>query len=473
MSDVIEHAVLIPDDEKLNLQAGDMFDRIINLKLTCVDVATKTVEVFVIRSDYELVFPSSTVPVDGAITPSMFGRYIIRRCTYKPSIKVQTKMVSSNTGVTTDIYINNFFLLTEDGKHLRSFNSSKYRIEKVEIAMGYWSQFRIGKELDIETSMSLEDYFNIDAKKGADKLTLTGTIVVTTDKLPPDSILHIKAFVADIYSSPVAVSELVSDGKVDEALKNPVASSGTGFKQILYDNITRRYINKERIQISGLKRGRKLQAISDIKDAEVSVSYDKSGLMATEDADKYGVRVYLSKEAEKVQIRKVKDSKGEEKDKILYFEAGWTMGHTIARIMSFVDTSLDFTFTNHGDMLIYTPEEGADPESLNKAFEAQGLYKDTVLAQSKLYNSKLPAVYNINVDAVATITCPFFTFIEPFQFVEFSSRYALTSMVSYFASYSPTVYRFLVISAQISFATVDDTNEVQLTAVSQQNGSES
>ena len=102
---------------------------------------------------------------------------------------------------------------------------------------------------------------------------------------------------------------------------------------------------------------------------------------------------------------------------------------------------------------------------LYTSFFKEGVYKDTVLVNKALYDNKLPAVYNINVDAVATIVCPFFTFFEPFQYVEFARRYALTSLVSYFASYSPTIYRFLVINALISFATVDEVNEVQITAV--------
>ena len=145
---------------------------------------------------------------------------------------------------------------------------------------------------------------------------------------------------------------------------------------------------------------------------------------------------------------------------------GWTVGQTVARIMSYMDKELDYTFSLDGDILIYTPTEMQDAEGLTKAFHSQNLYKNTVLANSKLYNGRLPAVYNINIDAVATIVCPFFTFIQPFQYVEFASRYALTSVVTYFASYKPTIYRFLVISATISFATVDDVNEVQITAVS-------
>ena len=445
-----------------------MFDKIINIKISCVNITSgkREREAFVIRSDYELIYPDSTVPVDGTILPHLRNSCIIRRCTMKPSIKVQTKMVSSNTGISTDVYISNFFLLTQDGKHLRSFNNSQYKIETVEIAMGYWGQFRVGKESE-NSAPTYDEYFNIEAKNGADKITLTGTIVVTTDKLPPDSVLHIKGYVADVYSSPVAVSEI---NTAEKALSNPVASSGKDFEKVCYDLITRRYLNKHYFtdgEGRKLKTGRSNVAVSDITDFLVPVNFDtETGMMATGDADKYGVKVYLSNEAKKVNIPKKFASDGSEQENVLYFESGWTVGQTVARIITYMEAELDYTFTKTGDVLIYTTGEVTDPQKLNEAFSTEGLYKDTVLANKKIYNNRLPAVYNINVDAVATIVCPFFTFFEPFQYIEFASRYALTSLVSYFASYAPTIYRFLVINATVSFATTEDVNEVQITAVS-------
>ena len=463
-----DKAVFITDEQKLNLTAGDMFDKIINIKINCVNVASgkRERESFVIRSDYELIYPDSSFPIDGDVAPYLRNSCIIRRCTMKPSIKVQTKMVSSNTGISTDIYISNFFMLTKDGKHLRSFNNSQYKIETVEIAMGYWGQFRIGKESE-SLVPTYDEYFEIEAKNGADKLTLTGTIVVTTDKLPPDSVLHIKGYVADVYSSPVAVSEV---NTAQKAMSNPVASSGKDFEKVCYDLITRRYLNKHYFtdgEGSKLKTGRRNVAVSDITDFLVPVKYDtETGLLSVSDADKYGVKVYLSNEAKKITIPEKTDSSGNKVENVLYFESGWTIGQTIARIITYMEAELDYTFTKTGDVLIYTTEEVTDPQKLNEAFSSEGLYKETVLANKKIYNNRLPAVYNINVDAVATIVCPFFTFFEPFQNIEFASRYALTSVVSYFASYAPTIYRFLIINATISFATTEDVNEVQITAVS-------
>jgi hypothetical protein len=328
--------------------------------------------------------------------------------------------------------------------------------------MGYWGQF---KRADESLPMTYDDYFTIKAENGADKITMTGSIVVTTEKLPPDSMLHIKGYVADIYGSPVTVSKIATP---ERALSNPVASSGTDLEKVMFENITRRYFNKHSI-IDDTDKLHLLAVnvtVSDIMNLPVKLVL-KDGLMSEANAKQYGVHVYLSDEAKKLVLRKKKDGEGNEKDQNIYFEAGWTIGQTITRIMSYLDADLEFTFSNQGDVLIYTPEEMIENlQSIQESYEKQGLYKQTVLANPIQYDGKIPAVYNINVDAVATITCPFFTFIEPFQYVEFASRYAITSTVSYFASYSPTILKFLVISATISFATVDDVNEVQITAVS-------
>lgn len=464
MNDIVE---FINDESKLDLKPGDLFDKIINLKLTCYDKEHKKAEEFVIRSDYELILPDSNFSNEG----NRKG-FIIRKCTHKPSIKVQCKMVTSNVGTSIDVFVSNFFLLTADGKHLRSFNEQQYKIASVEIVMGYWGQLKDSLNPDTDNA---DDYYNIKAVNGADRIVINGgkPIVVTTEKLPPDSAIHIKGYVGDIYSSPVAISTVKTPSK---ALEKPVASSGTEFEQVLFKNVTRRYINGNiRLRENNASDVLSYNMVAPVSPEDSAkgiaignkiVTPDGDGLLSVSDAQNYGVKVYLSEEAKKVQIHKVYDSDNNEVGKRVYFEPGWTIGMTVSRIMSYMDKELEYTFSLDGDVLIYTPTEMQDPEALSKAFKAEGLYENTVLANKELYNNRLPAVYNINIDAVATIVCPFFTFIQPFQYVEFASRYALTSLVSYYAQYAPTISRFLVISASISFATVDDVNEVHITAVS-------
>ena len=156
-------------------------------------------------------------------------------------------MVTSNVGTSIGITVSNFFMLTQDGKHIRSFNESKYVITAIEVVMGYWGQLKDSLNPDETNSEKLlQDYFDVKAVNGADKISITNgkPIIVTTEKLPPDSAIHIKGFVADIYSSPVAITKVATP--VD-ALSKPVASSGTDLETLLFEQITRRYASGHKI----------------------------------------------------------------------------------------------------------------------------------------------------------------------------------------------------------------------------------
>lgn len=319
---------LLPDNKKIDINSNDLLDRIINLKIDIGIPATKTepakiLDSFVIRSDYELVFPDMSFS-DSISSEQAKGRYIIRRCTKKPSIKVQCNMVTANLGTSVDVFISNFFILTQDGKHLRSFSADKYAVIKVEIAMGYWGQFE-------DDTMDIEKYYQINAVKGADKITMVSPIVVTTDKLPPDSVLHIHGYVGDIFSSPVAVSGIDS---YDKASENPTTSSNSDLEELLYNQITKRYLKTHSVEAKSVSdSSNKLKLVED------------TGVMTDSDADKLGVQVFLSSGAKEVTIDKKVDSDGTEQEAIVYFEAGNTIGQTISRIISSLDEALEYQFT--------------------------------------------------------------------------------------------------------------------------------
>ena len=173
----MSRAEFISDERKLNLQPNDIFDRIINLKIHCAEkdkngnIVADSQEAFVIRSDYELVYPDTSFDTD---RKAERGRFIIRRCTQKPSIKVQCKMVTSNVGTSIGITVSNFFMLSADGKHLKSFNASKYVITAVEIVMGYWGQLKDSIDFTKSDEELLQNYFTLLPINGADKISMTG-----------------------------------------------------------------------------------------------------------------------------------------------------------------------------------------------------------------------------------------------------------------------------------------------------------
>ena len=65
-------------------------------------------------------------------------------------------------------------------------------------------------------------------------------------------------------------------------------------------------------------------------------------------------------------------------------------------------------------------------------------------------------------------TCPFFYFLDPFDVIEFKSRYALGGIVSYYANFNASEDKFYALWVTVSFATVEDINECQITCTGSQ-----
>lgn len=444
------------NENKVNLTAEEMFDRVINLKITCTDGKVK--DTFVIRSDYELVYMGETMLNDLANPQRKMG-YLVRKCTHKPSITFNATYVSAEVGTSIDITISNFYIFTPDGKTLQSFNASKYHVISVEVYMGYFGQFK--NSLLENPLTAYEEYFNLRAGNGADKITITEPIVVTTDKLPPDYTLRMHGYVAGVYTSPIDINPLITE---ELTLAHPVAVSGKTLKEILYNEITKRYLNRNKLPDVSTKI---MYPVSELTSLPIPLVLNKTtGRLNDADAQMYGVQVYLSKKAQEVSIRKMIDGEGKEKSATFTFSPGLTIGQTMSRLLSFLNSKLQFRYNNQGDMLVYTTEEADKIDVLSEEFAEQ--YNTTTL--KNYYQNELPAVYNINIDALATITCPFFFFVEPFQKVKFASQYALTSLASFFVNYEKAEYEFFIIKMVISFATVENINTVQLIGVPKTEG---
>lgn len=457
--------IFLQGKEKLSLDEFAIYDRIINVKIIVQDRdskdAHKADDVFIIRSDYEVYYPTQNVAsfADG-ITPKTFG---IRKCVYKPSIKLDYKMLTSSVGGSIDLYISNFYILTSDGKSLRNFNASKYKILRVEITMGYFGQFKNTiNTKEINPEKLFNQLFDFTPRNGADSLVLTGdSIVVTTDKLPPDYTLHIHGYVGNILESTDGKSSVKTSAE-SEIFTSIKSSNPKSINNILFEEITRRFFNNKYVKGSAKLRDKIYTATNISTMFDTEIIFDESGKMSEPDALKYGIKVVTSKGVDKINFEPAVSSDDTNETFTAYFVTGATVGKTLNRILSYVSSDLLYTTTNDGTILVYTKEEALNTDDLTKQWEAQKVYSSTV--SDKMYNNKLPAVYNINTDALTTIVCPFFTFIEPFQQLEFKTAYTITDKANFYASYDNSIYLFNVIRSTVSFATVDDINEVTIIA---------
>ena len=294
--------------DSLQLQAGDLFDRVINLKfLTSEQVTNKEggngveryVDEFVLRSDYELVDTKFVENVaNGTVSYSQDKKIsCIRKCRLKPSVKVQYKQVAGNTQIELDIFIQNFFMLDSKGKTLMSFSNAKGRLASVEIQMGYFGQFADFFKGNKNGVPTLEQYFDFTVKpEGVQTITCNVTYC-QTDKLPPDSTMHIHGFVGSCYTQPVTDKMVTDDNQTSSIELSTVDTSSVymyekgkntfrfkSFAHYLYNNVTRRFL-RSKIPATNIKEVKNLKI--KFKDDDVCLDDDSSL--------KYGVIVFLSK----------------------------------------------------------------------------------------------------------------------------------------------------------------------------------
>ena len=424
---------------------NDLIDRVINVKITTKSFSTSEEEniedVFVIRSDYEIVELSN-------------GTYTIRKCAMKPSIKVQYEQVSSGTAISIDLFLSNFFVMTKDGRTLMSFNQQTYDILKVEIQMGYLGQFNalLGLSDGVNISdLTYKDLFDFDNEgAGIQTIVINDVEKVTTDKLPPDYTLHIHGYVGNTLSIADTPMQDISYSKIPESAY--FSAKDKPIPSLFYKYVTRRFINNNNIT----EKTKKVPTI------------ESDGFLSEENAKEYGVKVLCSTKVQELTLPEIKDSEGNIKEVSDYMFFGGnlnTVDSTIQRIIEFTIKDITYTRLNNGDILVVCTDE-LTQNNLADLFED---IKDIVNENTQLranFSNKIPCVYNLNIDALATIVCPFFTWINPFQYLYFETRYSLTSTVSFYANFNPSIYKFYAIRNSVSFATVEDENEMQITAIS-------
>lgn len=438
-------STLMTDKEKsegiYSFTKEDLFDRIINLKLTTKNTATNVaVDTYVIRSDWEMYYPDMYKVAQGSRNIKDITSGYIRRCSQKPSIKVQYKQVATGTAIEIDIFVSNFIMLASDGRTLMQFNNLTYPLGQVEIQMGYWGQFS-------NKPATMEELFDFRRNKNADTIVCSVSYV-QTDKLPPDATLHIHGFVGTCFNPPI-----VSGGEYKDSyayISNPVSiSNNTNYlEDYVFTNITRRFLRLP------------------VLDREVTYN-EETGLMSVTDAKLYGVKVFFSEELESVCNKhwsnKLKKEDGTTTDVKIVGHYSESIVKALNLMRDELGIDLSFKALTDGNFIAFLADEAEDSETLAKGLQRYKLEdKDILNAGSvgaNIYKNTLPAVENITTDALCTIVCPFFYFLNPFDLIKFKSRYALSGIVSYYADFTAKESKFYALYMTVSFATVDNIND--------------
>lgn len=473
-NDKADYSALLADKSKCELGALDIFDKVINLKLTVSEKDANGNPVpkseYVIRSDYEMYFPKLMSSISNRNFDGLTGEpsCYIRKCIYKPSIKVQYKRVSMSTPVSIDIFINNFYMLDKSGKMIKSFNNESFQLTKVELAMGYFGQFAASMKTDESKPIEIAQLFDFDADKlkgnGITLITMSDVNYVQTDKLPPDMTVHIHGYVGNLYSDklqdlsvekglPTNYEDIISKETVINYKAMNKNKRSTILEETFYQAVTRNWVRE-----GSLPKDTTIKLMN-------SKNFTVAGVLSDADAEKYGVQVYFSdgakKFAEQYDKDKIqKDAEGNEvKPAALKIPSASTaMEKANAVKNTYALENMYITpIPSNGNLLAYMAEEQTTPSKMLKDTLLEGEYKKGTV---ELYwKDKLPAVYNITVDALCTIVCPFFFFLNPFQKFYFKSRYALGGLVSYYANFNAAEDEFYALWQTVSFATVEDVNE--------------
>lgn len=468
---------LLADEAKGNLGALDLFDRVINLKLT-----TANGDEYVVRSDYETYYPEmmKAVSENKAESLASLNKCYIRKCQYKPSIKVQYKRVSFSTPIAIDIFVNNFFMLDKSGKMLKSFSNISNPLYKVELAMGYFGQFKRAMQKGEASAIPVEALFDFDHNKlkghGITVITMCNVEYVQTDKLPPDMTVHIHGYVGNLYVSDLeSLGEDVAKNYDEIMSKNKAIQFETTTNEqqtllgtVFYECVTKNWLRgKDKVPDDILKNLLH-------PDQPANMTLRKS--LNDKQAKRYGVRVFFSVGAEDYareydKVNNIQNNKQEAFKKIVVTirKASNALAKVNAiknalKLDDFCATPIPFT----GDILIYRSKEISSAEDMLTGTPLGKEYENDAVAV--YWDNKLPAVYNITTDALCTISCPFFFFLNPFQRFFFKSAYALGGLVSYHANFTASEDTFYALWQTVTFATVENVNECTIICTGSRRG---
>lgn len=424
MSDAADNKVLtfFKDKSETKLDTFDLFDRVINVRLDAVTQNGRH-EVIVLRSDWE--------PVHEYYSGVDTVRF--RKCVHKPSISFKYKQVARSTSIDVNLYVSNFVLFTADGNMLTAFSAREYKVERMTVVMGYFGQTARNEPA------SWGDYIDITPQPGMDMIVCDTITGVFTPKLPPDLTLQITAACANSLAVPKGQDEMLSfDELVGSGALTEVKSGEGGVLGLIEDNVLKYYNPK-------------------------TWNENPTGFsqVALNESARY--KVSATERVRKMEFQPLTDADGNSvmplfKDNM---GAGLTVGQALTYVLGMAGiTDVQFKLTTDG-IFLYTRGDLDDPDNVADAF--QDVYKESAL--ERYYGGMLPAVSSIEVNVTATVVCPFFAFIGPFQRFKFENRYAVGSQVSYWVrggEEDKAKNTYYALSVEVSFSTVDDDNEMQM-----------
>jgi hypothetical protein len=492
---------VIPDtkmfDDSVAKQA--LFDRIINVQITRAPNEGETVKdwanhTFTIRSDYEIVEGNK-------------GKQI-QKCHIKPSMRFTYKQVAGSLATSADLYIDNFYMFAGEGDtSLLSFSAGKNAIKSVEVTLGYAPMFEKPRNTyEFFGYQGMNSPLSLNCPDGAVKVRIDVEWANFTSTAP-NATFHIHGWVGSIQKG---LQPNIENDKIkssEDALwftYNFQTAKGTFFERAVNYLITKRF-------------PRDANEFALAKD----IQYDSNGYMTDSTAQKYGVKVHVPESSYLMTlegINKYAKAKGETGEQVtlgnnqkVWLSSADSVKGTLEMIRANFCPHLMFSILDTGDWIAwddrdistnYFPETNSKGEKDNwgnpkkqrdynkrnaqvisfmedasalvneevhKAQEKGRVYTyaiDTTEYSRENKGTPIPVIYAVTENAgLCTVTCPFFTLLNPFQKLIANARYYTSDMASYFAKKDVGMVEFFVVNSIIDFATVDDINTMTMQLV--------
>lgn len=380
------------------------FDKVINLQFMYKNSKDGSKRAFTIRSDYEMI----TKPD---------GSYTFVRMPIKPDIRVQYKQLSTEVAIELYVHITNFRAVAAAGATNQNFtqSDSEQAISEVYIEMGYFNQ--MPDFTNPYSGLTKEDYNNLLTNKSKGTKVIKGDIIaVYPTKLPPDGVTTFRMIIGTVENS--------IGSKFDEEDDNAKIADTISIKDYLYKYVTQRC----------LKSGTPEEDMKKIR--------ERDGIMSDGEASKYGVKVYCSKGVLSLDDLKSPPVLGKYDSVMEAFE----------KFQININPNIRFLPLPSGDFLARVQNEN------NVSAIRSADFLDILEGEQEI---KVPAIYSIELGAMANITCPFFGIINPFQEISFQNFFKLSNFVSYYLPNS-SVTRFYPINCEVDFSTNGSENTMRL-----------
>jgi hypothetical protein len=459
------------------ISAGDLFDKIINLRFF-----RKRGEPVTVRSDWEPVFREG-----GAVS--------FKRCVQKPSIKVSYEQVSNDVAVEVNIELANLQIVDGDTEGEDNLFSMVRNVdgrevgnpaESCEIYMGYRAQF--------PDPASVEDYYNLTGGEFYGKKMTVRILASYRKSLPPDSVAYFQGVIGNVEpalrwahtdgdlkdywfgegSFPDGLSEIeavlfqfVTRRFVRPSVSFSLETQDSGDGSVMQEAVIRDY---DKYKDPGLtpidwynaSLERMSRPVYSAKGKRVKMP---KGILSVEDAKKFGVVCIVSQSLREMPANGY-FGHGADKKKSGAFEnfrhrpfnaAVKMLGGQLAAIRRHYPYVRWYQMMDGSFYFYHAKDKEAD------------LWLDPFV--KKMQEERcviLPAIYEMVPQGTRQIKCPFYQIINPMTTVVFQNRFMLGTEASYY--YPVETNAFLVIISKVDFSTDGDENMMELTCVDAEKG---